>query len=44
MLRALCVSAVAAGQLHGHWPSSVEITAAMLERYNKKPNGAEPKS
>jgi hypothetical protein len=32
-----------AGQLRGHWPSSAEITAAMLERYNKRPNGAEPK-
>lgn len=32
-----------AGQLRGHWPSSPEITAAMLERYNKKPKGNEPK-
>lgn len=32
-----------AGQRRGHWPSSPEITAAMLERYNKKPNGNEPK-
>jgi hypothetical protein len=32
-----------AGQSRGHWPSSPEITAAMLERYNKKPNGNEPK-
>jgi hypothetical protein len=30
------------GQPRGHWPSSAEITAAMLERYNKKPNGNEP--
>lgn len=26
-----------AGQRHGHWPGSPEITQAMLERYNKKP-------
>ena len=26
------------GQRRGHWPSSPEITAAMFERYNKKPN------
>jgi hypothetical protein len=32
-----------AGQRRGHWPSSPEISAAMLERYNKKPNGNEPK-
>src|SRR5262249_2001089 len=32
-----------AGQLRGHWPTSAGITAAMLERYNKKPNGTEPK-
>jgi hypothetical protein len=31
-----------AGQLRGHWPTSADITAAMFERYNKKPNG-EPK-
>jgi hypothetical protein len=24
------------------WPSSSEIASAMLERYNKKPNGNEP--
>lgn len=27
-----------AGQRRGHWPSSPEITAAMFERYNKKPS------
>jgi hypothetical protein len=27
-----------AGQRRGHWPSSTEITSAMLERYNQKPN------
>ena len=27
-----------AGQTRGHWPSSADITTAMLERYNKKPN------
>ena len=32
-----------AGQLRGHWPTSPEITAAMFERYNKKPNGGDPK-
>ena len=32
-----------AGQPRGHWPSSTEIAAAMLERYSKKPNGNEPK-
>jgi hypothetical protein len=32
-----------AGQSRGHWPSSAEITAAMLERYNEKPNGTETK-
>ena len=32
-----------AGQLRGHWPTSPEITAAMFERYNKKPNGGGPK-
>jgi hypothetical protein len=26
-----------AGQRHGHWPSSSEITSAMLERYRKPP-------
>jgi len=31
-----------AGQQRGHWPSSVEIEAAMFERYHKKPNGNEP--
>lgn len=31
-----------AGQPRGHWPSSAEITAAMLERYSKKPNENEP--
>lgn len=28
-----------AGRLRGHWPTSADITAAMFERYNKKPNG-----
>ena len=32
-----------AGKNRGHWPSSPEISAAMFERYNKKPNGIEPK-
>ena len=32
-----------AGKRRGHWPSSPEITAAMLEQYNKKPEGSEPK-
>ncbi len=27
-----------AGQRRGQWPTSSEITAAMFERYNKKPN------
>jgi len=27
-----------AGQRRGHWPSSAEITSAMLERYNQKPS------
>jgi hypothetical protein len=27
-----------AGQRRGHWPSSPEITAAMFDHYNKKPN------
>jgi hypothetical protein len=31
-----------AGQTRGHWPTSADITTAMLERYNKKPNGNEP--
>jgi hypothetical protein len=30
------------GRFRGHWPSSPEITAAMLERYKEKPNGNEP--
>lgn len=32
-----------AGQVRGHWPTSADITAAMLERYNRKPAGNEPK-
>lgn len=32
-----------AGQKRGQWPTSAEITAAMFEHYNKKPNGNEPK-
>jgi len=32
-----------AGQPRGHWPTSGDIAAAMLERYNKKPNGNEPR-
>jgi hypothetical protein len=28
-----------AGQLRGHWPTNADITFAMLERYNGKPNG-----
>jgi len=32
-----------AGQLRGHWPASADITAAMFERYNRRPHG-EPKS
>jgi len=32
-----------AGQTRGHWPTSTDIIAAMFERYNKKPNGNEPK-
>jgi len=32
-----------AGQTRGHWPTSADITTAMLERYNKKLNGNEPK-
>jgi len=31
-----------AGQKRGQWPTSTEITAAMFEHYNKKPNGNEP--
>jgi hypothetical protein len=27
-----------AGQRRGHWPTSSEITSAMLERYNQKPS------
>jgi hypothetical protein len=34
---------VHAGQPRGQWPTSAEITSAMLERYNKKPDGNEPK-
>jgi hypothetical protein len=32
-----------AGRNRGHWPSSPEISAAMLEHYNKKASGHEPK-
>jgi hypothetical protein len=32
-----------AGALGGVWPSSPEISSAMLERYNKKQNGSDPK-
>ena len=32
-----------AGTPGGVWPSSSEIASAMLERYNKKPDGTEPK-
>jgi hypothetical protein len=32
-----------AGQPRGQWPTSADITAAMLERYHKRPNGNEPK-
>jgi hypothetical protein len=32
-----------AGQARGHWPASGDITAAMLERFSRKPNGNEPK-
>ena len=28
-----------AAQRHSHWPTSSEISTAMLERYNEKPNG-----
>jgi hypothetical protein len=31
------------GRNRGHWPGSPEITAAMFEHYNKKPNANEPK-
>ena len=31
-----------AGQPRGQWPTSTDITAAMLERYNKKPSSNEP--
>jgi hypothetical protein len=31
-----------AGALGGVWPSSPEISSAMLERYNKKQNGSDP--
>jgi hypothetical protein len=31
-----------AGQTRGHWPTSTDITSAMFERYNKKPNGNGP--
>ncbi len=33
-----------AGKRRGHWPSSPEITAAMFEQYNKRPNANEPKT
>ncbi len=32
-----------AGKRRGHWPSSLEIAAAMLEPFNKKPTRNEPK-
>jgi hypothetical protein len=32
-----------AGRRRGHWPGSPEITAAMFEYYNNKPNGNELK-
>jgi hypothetical protein len=32
-----------AGKTRGQWPTSIEITTAMFEHYNKKPNGNEPK-
>lgn len=32
------------GRLRGHWPTSADITAAMLEHYKKKSEGNEPKS
>lgn len=32
-----------AGQRRGHWPSSPEISAAMLERYHQQRGGDEPK-
>jgi hypothetical protein len=31
-----------AGKRRGHWPGSLEIDAAMLELYTKKPKGNEP--
>jgi hypothetical protein len=31
-----------AGQRRGQWPSTAEITAAMLERYQKPPDGGNP--
>jgi hypothetical protein len=30
-----------AGKRHGHWPSSPEISASMLEGYNKRLNGSD---
>jgi len=32
-----------AGSLGSVWPSSPQISSAMVERYNTKPNGNEPK-
>jgi hypothetical protein len=32
-----------AGSRGGVWPSSPQISSAMVERYNTKPNGNEPK-
>jgi hypothetical protein len=32
-----------AGRPRGQWPSSADITSAMLERYSKKSNSNEPK-
>jgi len=32
-----------AGQRRGHWPSSPEISAAMIERYHQQRGGNEPK-
>jgi len=32
-----------AGQTRGHWPASMDITAAMFERYNKNPGSSEPR-
>jgi hypothetical protein len=31
------------GQPRGQWPTNADIASAMLERYNKKSNGNEPK-